>query len=512
MIATLAQHYQRDAVRVTTLTDRTQHADIAYQVLEVAQADAENAIINVLRYHEAQNALVFANTRATVNRLAARFANRGFSVVSLSGELSQTERTHALQAMRDGRARVCVATDVAARGIDLPNLELVVHAELPTNAETLLHRSGRTGRAGRKGLSALVVPPKAARHVERLLKSARVVAEWTRAPSADEIRRRDEERLLADPAWSDELAEDEASFADRLLALHGPRAIAAACLRFYRAQHSAPEELADPAARPAARERAPFGPSVWFILSVGREARAEARWLLPMLCRAGRLGKDAIGAIRVQQSETFVEIAEASVPGFLAAIGPDGTLEDGITARRADGPPEEARAPAKTAQRRDARPAGSSAATSETAPAAPHALIASMPRPAQAPDDKRQRSSGTLRPRSTAGGSEDAGRTAHPASPHRRAEDGPRQKQGRSKGAAAGVKRPGKAGSEKEIPHTVKKTRSTSASAGRSAASDTSRRYDPSDRPSSGPGPGKRAGGKRKAKATQAPRPRKNDK
>jgi ATP-dependent RNA helicase DeaD len=240
MIATLAQHYQRDAVRVTTLTDRAQHADIAYQVLEVAPQDVENAIINVLRYHEAQNALVFANTRATVNRLTARFANRGFSVVSLSGELSQTERTHALQAMRDGRARVCVATDVAARGIDLPNLELVVHAELPTNAETLLHRSGRTGRAGRKGLSALVVPPKSARHVERLLKSARVVAEWTTAPAADEIRRRDEERLLADPAWSDELAEDEAAFADRLLAMHGPRAIAAACLRFYRAQHSAP--------------------------------------------------------------------------------------------------------------------------------------------------------------------------------------------------------------------------------------------------------------------------------
>ena len=53
--------------------------------------------------------------------------------------------------MRDGRARICVATDVAARGIDLPKLDLVIHAELPSNHETLLHRSGRTGRAGRKG-------------------------------------------------------------------------------------------------------------------------------------------------------------------------------------------------------------------------------------------------------------------------------------------------------------------------------------------------------------------------
>ena len=112
----------------------------------------------MLRYYEAPNAIVFCNTRAMVNRLTTRLSNRGFSVVALSGELSQTERTHALQAMRDGRARVCVATDVAARGIDLPNLDLVVHAELPTSQDTLLHRSGRTGRAGRKGVSALVVP------------------------------------------------------------------------------------------------------------------------------------------------------------------------------------------------------------------------------------------------------------------------------------------------------------------------------------------------------------------
>ncbi|MCB1332572.1 MAG: DEAD/DEAH box helicase, partial [Roseivivax sp.] len=340
MIATLAQHYQRDAQRVTTLTERSQHADISYQVLRVAPQDAENAIINVLRYHEAQNAIVFANTRATVARLAARFANRGFSVVSLSGELSQTERSHALQAMRDGRARVCIATDVAARGIDLPNLELVIHAELPTNGETLLHRSGRTGRAGRKGTSALVVPPKSAKKAERLLKSARVTAEWTTAPGADEILRKDEERLLADPAWTDPLTEGEADFAARLLAEQSPEVIAAAVLRMYRARHSGPEELADPDSRAEKAERAPFGPSAWFALSVGRDDRAEARWLLPLLCRAGGLDKSAIGAIRVQQSETYVELAEAAVPAFLRTIGVDGMLENGVSARQLDGMPE----------------------------------------------------------------------------------------------------------------------------------------------------------------------------
>jgi ATP-dependent RNA helicase DeaD len=354
MIAKLAQRFQREAVRVKTQSERSQHADIAYQALRVAAQDAENAIINVLRYHEAQNAIVFANTRAMVSRLTARFANRGFAVVSLSGELSQTERTHALQAMRDGRARVCVATDVAARGIDLPNLELVIHAELPSNADSLLHRSGRTGRAGRKGISALVVPPKAVKRAERLLASARVTADWITAPGADEILRRDEERLLADPVWSMDVTEDDAAFARRLLAMHSPEAIAAAYLRQYRARHSAPEELVPVDTRPAPKAHTRFGPSVWFTLSVGRDDGAEPRWLLPLLCRSGGLDKDAIGAIRVQQSETWVEIAETSVEKFLSALGKNGTLEKGVTARRASAAPD-IDAPAK---HRKARPSG----------------------------------------------------------------------------------------------------------------------------------------------------------
>jgi ATP-dependent RNA helicase DeaD len=132
-IARLAKSYQKDAVRIVTKSETAQHADIDYQASSVAERDAENAIINTLRFYEAPNALVFCNTRAMVSRLTTRLSNRGFSVVALSGELSQAERTNALQAMRDGRARVCVATDVAARGIDLPNLDLVVHAELPSN-------------------------------------------------------------------------------------------------------------------------------------------------------------------------------------------------------------------------------------------------------------------------------------------------------------------------------------------------------------------------------------------
>ena len=389
-IAKLAQKYQRDAVRVTTLSGTSQHADISYQALRVAQHDAENAIINVLRFHDAQNAIVFANTRAMVSRLTARLSNRGFSVVALSGELSQTERTHALQAMRDGRARVCVATDVAARGIDLPNLELVIHAELPSNAEGLLHRSGRTGRAGRKGISTLIVPQKIANKAERLLKFAKIQAEWMTPPSADDILRKDEERLLADPVWHADTTPEQKEFAAKLLALHSPEQIAAAYLALYRSRQSAPEELSAPDARPEPKERKPFGPSAWFALSVGRDDRAEPRWLLPLLCRAGNLDKDAIGAIRIQQSESYVELTQASVPGFLAAIGDGGVLEEGVKVRQLDAAPDLGRAPGKPAPA-PRKPARDFRPQTEGAQDESRAFSAPVPTPAQTPAKPREK-------------------------------------------------------------------------------------------------------------------------
>ena len=340
-IANLAKRYQRDAVRVSTTAEREQHLDIEYRALTVAPNDRENAIVNVLRYFEAKNALVFCSTRATVNHMTSRFNNRGFSVVALSGELSQNERTHALQSMRNGRARVCIATDVAARGIDLPNLELVIHADMPKNRESLLHRSGRTGRAGRKGVCALIVPHNSRKRTERLLSSANVEATWAKPPSADEIMQRDRQRILEDPVLSDPMNEFEQTFVNEILERHSAEQIAAAFVRQNFAERTAPEELIDtvPAERPR-KQRNGFIGGVWFSLSVGREQTAEARWLLPMLCRAGHITKDEIGAIRIHQTETHVELTPESVEGFLKAIGPSGKVEKNVAITRMDGAPQ----------------------------------------------------------------------------------------------------------------------------------------------------------------------------
>ena len=339
-IATLAKRYQRDAVRISTAAEQKQHVDIEYRAYTVAPNDRENAIINVLRYFEAKNALVFCATRAAVNHMTSRFNNRGFSVVALSGELSQNERTHALQAMRDGRARVCIATDVAARGIDLPNLELVIHADVPRNRESLLHRSGRTGRAGRKGVSVVIVPYNWRKRTERLFQNANIEAKWSGPPLAADILQRDDERLLADPALNEPLNEGEETFARKLVAQHGADQVAAAFVRLYRAGQSAPEELLDnaPAERKSKR-REDFKNGVWFSLSVGRKQAAEPRWLLPLLCRAGHLTNREIGAIRIHQEETHVEIAPDCVERFLESVGPERILEKNVTMTRLEGAP-----------------------------------------------------------------------------------------------------------------------------------------------------------------------------
>ena len=342
-IAKLAKRYQNDAVRIATTSGASQHADIDYRALRVSGRDSENGIINVLRFYEAPNAIVFCNTRAMVNRLTTRLSNRGFSVVALSGELSQSERTHALQAMRDGRARVCVATDVAARGIDLPNLELVIHAELPTNQDILLHRSGRTGRAGRKGVSVMIVPPAARKKAERLLSWAKLKAEWAEAPSADEVMAKDDERMLASSDWTAEVEPGNRAAVDDLADKYSAQQIAAAFIRLYRERHTAPEELSD-VSEPA-KPREAFGPSVWFSLEGGRNAGAEPRRLLPMLCKLGNISREDLGAIRIQPDASLIEIRESSVKQFLDAIGPKMTLEAGAKLTQLASPPKHERGP-----------------------------------------------------------------------------------------------------------------------------------------------------------------------
>lgn len=357
-IEELAARYQKDAVRIAATAPEEAHHDIEYRLHVIALREREHAVVNVLRFHDAPRSLVFCATREGVSRLQASLAERGFPAVALSGDLGQGERNRALQALRDGHARVLVATDVAARGLDLPEVGLVVHADLPVDPAVMQHRSGRTGRAGRKGVAVLLVPGNRRRAAERMVREAKVKPVWSTVPDVDAIAARDTQALLRDLAElaTAETAEDERELVRQLIEQHGAETLVAALVRQERARRPMPEELplslemeqrhATEARRgPPARgerferpeghafaarrppigdgrmggsERAPRrgGTGIWFRVNVGRSGNADPRWLVPMICRRGKIAKDAIGRIEILAGETRFEIAPNAAEHF----------------------------------------------------------------------------------------------------------------------------------------------------------------------------------------------------
>ena len=360
-IAQMAKRYQKDALRIATTSEGDRHRDIEYHAVPIVPRERDLVVVNLLRYYDAPGALVFCATRDGVTHLAANLGERGFSVASLSGELSQRERNTALQALRDRRARVCVATDVAARGLDLPDLGLVIHADLPQNAQVLVHRSGRTGRAGKHGLAVLVVPDPARRYVERMLTTAHVKATWQLPPSSEQIAVKDREQLgIEIRALVTENTDEDREVAAALLRDVSAGDLAAALVRLRREARPAPEELTMPPSmrtrrdepRPArnpfanarvprgtdhpepreardtqgpraprqARSQQPAGDGVWFTVNVGRSKNADPKWLIPFLCRRGDVTKRSIGKIQILARETRVEIAPNDAAHFAEAI------------------------------------------------------------------------------------------------------------------------------------------------------------------------------------------------
>ena len=368
-IVALAQNYQKKAERIAVKGAAGGHADIEHRAYRARANEIEFAVVNLLRYVDAHTAIVFMNTREAARHLQATLTERGFSSVLLSGELSQNERNHSMQALRDGRARVCVATDVAARGIDLPDLGLVIHADLPRDAEAFQHRSGRTGRAGRKGISAIICSTSRRYRAERLLKDAGLNLNWQAPPTADEIRQLDESRLLNDPLITEPMADEDRAMARALINEKTAEELAAALVRVYRSRLPAIEDVSDPGEinerrrRDDPRDKKNFGDKafgdkgrdaprdkrsrdrdergprrefedrdaprpkrprmeggVWFKLDLGRTKNADPKWLVPLICRRGDISKADLGSIKIFDRETFFEVSSDASEAFAQAV------------------------------------------------------------------------------------------------------------------------------------------------------------------------------------------------
>ena len=163
----LSRAFQREPVRVTVSSEALVH-DIEQIAYDIGQMDRGDALLRVLGLHAHATALVFCNQKATVDAITVQLSQAGVSVAKLHGDLEQKDRDRVMAKLRNESTRVLIATDVAARGIDIQALDLVVNVDLPSQAELYVHRIGRTGRAGKRGLAVTLTTGRAGRKLAEL--------------------------------------------------------------------------------------------------------------------------------------------------------------------------------------------------------------------------------------------------------------------------------------------------------------------------------------------------------
>jgi superfamily II DNA/RNA helicase len=181
VVGRMARDILRDPLVVRVEEHRDDPSGIEQRVHFVDDASHKSRLLqHLLRDVSVDQALVFTATKRDADLLAGRLADAGFVAAALHGDMAQNARNRTLNAMRDGRVRVLVATDVAARGIDVPSISHVFNFDLPRSPEDYVHRIGRTGRAGRTGLAVSL-----AQHAE--LRTVRNIERFTRQDISVEI-------------------------------------------------------------------------------------------------------------------------------------------------------------------------------------------------------------------------------------------------------------------------------------------------------------------------------------
>lgn len=189
LVRRIADRFQGRTLHVQGTALGEANDDIDHIAQVVLPNQRYGALVNALLLAQGERVLVFVDRRSDASNLAEDLAGDGFAALPFSGDLSQAQRTRTLHAFRTATIQVLVSTDVAARGIDVPDISMVVHMTAPQDPDAYTHRSGRTGRAGRRGRSLLLVPPRGRGYVERLLSAARVQVEWQPVPTPAKVRK-----------------------------------------------------------------------------------------------------------------------------------------------------------------------------------------------------------------------------------------------------------------------------------------------------------------------------------
>ena len=327
-VRALSRRYLTDPEMISLVEEGAQHEDIVHRVYTAPRGRRVEGLVNALLWENSSKGLVFCHTRAETIEVADRLARERFSSCCLHGDMSQRERNHALAMFASGRVSHLVATDVAARGLDIPDVEHVFQFGLPSDAETFVHRSGRTGRAGNEGQDVLVLTLAEAHKLKGLLRDTKISLNWSPVPDAQSIRAmqraRYEETILdashegddGTREWAMSLLEkaDPADLVAAFLSLAAKDIRSGYSLKDDFAREREQAAVRSPRAVPARRERKPLGRKKGTLVRL--PVRDAADWnagkVLRTVCSALDVESREIAEIVLKKDGVMVELLPAA--------------------------------------------------------------------------------------------------------------------------------------------------------------------------------------------------------
>jgi ATP-dependent RNA helicase DeaD len=342
-VVRLAGRFMQDPAHVTVEATVATVPRIAQVAYDLGRMDKTEALGRILDVEAPGPTIVFCATRRTVDEVAEALQGRGHRTAGLHGEMAQGERERVMRRFRDGAFDVLVATDLAARGLDIASITHVVNYDLPWDAEVYVHRIGRTGRAGREGDAITLVAPRDGRSMRQIEMTLRVRIPRKRPPALAEVSRHRRAAALdtvAGVANGDGL-EIYGAMVDDLLERAEPRAIAAAALRMWDQARSANRDgatiaaIVAAAAREAeamvheaqvnaerARVRVPGGSGGFARLRIeaGRDAGIRPQDVVGTIAAEADVPGRAVGAIRIFDQHTIVAVAEDLADQIIEAL------------------------------------------------------------------------------------------------------------------------------------------------------------------------------------------------
>jgi len=318
-ILKIANRYMRNPEKVTIAKDMLTAPKINQIFYEVRQSEKTDALCRLIDVEDSDLFLVFCHTKMEVDEVAADLKLRGYEAEAIHGDFSQSQREAVMKKFRESRIDVLVATDVAARGIDISKITHVINYSIPQNPESYVHRIGRTGRAGREGVAITFVTPREDRQLRLIQTVAKTKITRGKLPSVQEIQEIRVERLQEkiQEFIDDKRFDKYLGMVEKLLDGLQPIEVAAALLKFHLEGFGS---AAAPAGEPSFDDTGASAGMARLFITVGREQKIRPGDLVKLIAEKTGLSGKAIGNIKIMEKFTFVEVPRESAEKVIDAL------------------------------------------------------------------------------------------------------------------------------------------------------------------------------------------------